>query len=215
MNKLPKEWSDVATGQFIELTRILERSYSTELDRNIDLLATLKNTTRAEIEAMRISDIKADVRQTAFLSDISSMPTALPAFFTLKGKLYDVQLDITKITGYQLIDLMSFTRVPSEIPQNIHNIMAVMAIPRRYFWKKGSYSGDRHPQLAQLFYERLPITISRPLALFFWNVWSNLPGGIVDCSLEKLRETEYEMQKVMKNLKQSKTLTVSRINTVG
>ena len=203
--QLPKSWAEVTIGQFIEARQVLSAEYTLEIDRQVNLLAVFSGKGKAEIEDMPMNEFKQAVERLAFLSDPSTISTKIPAFFTLKGRIYDVHRNMNTITAYQFADLSSLTADPKVITDNMHKILAVLCVPRKYVWMKGKYDGEAMPAVAELFYRRLSIEVAHPLCVFFCNLLPALQKTTLDYSEKQLRQMEKTMLKELKTIQRRRS----------
>jgi len=207
-SKLPKSWSEIKIGQYIQLRRILVDTYPTEIDRQAEILCLFTGKTKKDIDDMPIVELKRQVSALNFISDLTTLPKKIPAFFILNGKVYDVERNMNNITGYQFIDLSTFTKNRDEINENLHKILAVLCIPRKRFFKKGKYNGELVPELAELFYNELSMAVAYPLSVFFCNVMNQLPNSMMEYSDQELMKQKAELDNLMNKLKNDSMITM-------
>jgi hypothetical protein len=174
---LPKSWDDISIRQFTELTRVKELNLD-PIEQMANLISILSGESFEVISRLTLDSLKKAYSCVSFIDTIEFSGKVIPKI-TIDGVEYIASLDIRKITAGRYIDLKEFTKDPSETPYNIHNIMAVLYLP-----KGKKYKGKTHEKRASLFYEKMPITFAYPVAVFFWNLLNNSMPDIRD-SFEK------------------------------
>lgn len=171
--KLPNDWSEITIKDFVFINSIIKDQTYVAFDKEIDLLCYFSKLTIEEVESLPIERFKEYVKKIQFLFTFPS--EKIQDSFIVNGKIYRYDLKKPIQTAGQYIDLMSFTKKPDEIVDNIHNILAVLCIE-----EGENYHGEKHKEVAESFYNHLTMDVVYPLCLFFCNVWKNLIPVIGD-----------------------------------
>jgi hypothetical protein len=161
---LPQSWDQVTIRQFTELIRVKEREME-PLETAIQLIAILSGEDYSEVSKLSLDSIRKAYAALSFI-DSMDFPDKIEEYLEFDGVKYTAKLDIRKITAGQYIDLKDFTK-DKDAMYNIHNIMAVLYIPNGK-----QYNDIPQSEVAEVFYEKMPITIAYSVAVFFCNLLS-------------------------------------------
>lgn len=180
--ELPKSWSDVSIGQFIELAKAKENCED-EIDMTVELLSIMSGVGRNEIAKLSLTDITKLTNALQFLH--TPLPDKIEQRVKVNGVDYYADLNVQKMSAGQYIDLKHWTKGTNVI-ENLHDIMAVFYIPvgKKYGEKDG---------IADEFYKDMPITLAYPIALFFWNLCASWMQHIADYLHER---SSHQMKKM-------------------
>jgi hypothetical protein len=171
------KWSDVTIRQFYEAQEVINGEYEDELERSIALLCAVTGQTEIEILSLTHNEIAKLSKELSFLNSLDTMGKEWPKWFMVQGRLFKPLRDIRKITGGQLIELLTFSKEPL---QNIHKILATLSLPCNWIGKARKYDADKHNEISELFREHLTMDIAYPIAVFFCNLWEELLKNIQD-----------------------------------
>lgn len=203
---LPKGWKDITIKSFVEAYDILHDVNYDIIDKNLRLMAALSDEPVAYFEALPLSRLKQAIAKVQFLNDLSSINSPLPLTFSIGKCIYDVTHHPAKLSSGQYIDLMNILSQCStqkEINERMHDLLAVICIPRRYLFFKGKYNGAKHRETAEIFYHRLTMNIAYPIALFFCRFWAHLIP-VIKISLElEMNEIQEMMNQELKTISYS------------
>lgn len=159
--ELPGSWEDITIKQFSDITNAKE-NINDDLELMIEILSILSGVERQKLDQLDLVNLSKCYRALSFLDQfkVKEEPTAR---FEIDGVHYFADFKITNLTAGQYIDLKHFTKDPKLTIANMHNVLAVFYIPvgKKY----GEVSG-----VANIFHERLSITVAYPAAVFFWNL---------------------------------------------
>jgi hypothetical protein len=191
--KLPSSWKQITIKQYLEIDTIIKDTSLELVERYIQILAAISGQSTDYFESIPIRKLKEYIRKLDFLSHPEEIKTKIPSSFWLKGRRYSVSWRVTTLTGGQYIDLNVFTKDKDAITANLHNIMAVLCLPRKWWVFKSKYNGQQHKDRAALFYDNLSMAIAYPLAVFFCNLSVKLMPHIV----LYLEEQESQIRKTM------------------
>ena len=131
--KLPKDWSTVTVGQFIDLLPSTTNSMS-ETQQTAHVLSVLSGVDKAEIYKMSLDDIAKHNKRLEFLS--KPLPQGKhKKRFKLLGVWYEVDPNAKKLSGGQYIRTMQILKDlaedPDTIDKNIHLILANVIKPMK------------------------------------------------------------------------------------
>lgn len=199
--KAPNRWSEIKIHQFYELRALLEMRDLPNIDKNVQLLSVLTGKPIDVIEDLTFNQIASHI---AGISFVDKMPkAAAKRYIFVRGCIFKVHLDPSKITPAQFIDLSMFTKDANTIIENIHNILAVICTP---VFRK--YNGKSHKKRADLFVEHLDVETAYGIALFFCRLINAFLPAISDYLEQTAREQ-------IANLKNSATSKSSSSIGVG
>lgn len=199
--KLPKNWSQVTIGQFVNL---LPSSYKdmSEITANIHTLSILGNISKDEVRSMLVEDIK---KKSSTLSFLDELPKEhYKATFKLNGQRYRVEPNANKMSAGSYITTMhlfqDLANDPEKIEKNLHIILAQVVQPIKRKWFKWVEVEKDRMEIAEDFYNYLPMDIAYPICVFFCNLLKELTPIIDDYSIKKLQQTKAKLMQVQKDL---------------
>lgn len=184
---LPSSWEHVTIRQYSECIRALEKGDT--LDAMIEVLGILSGQPAEVIGKISLPDIQRIFKTVSF---IKSVPVGqIQDKITLKSGIYLTNLDISKISAGQYIDLKKATENPKEILFSLHEILACVYV------KKGKNYGEiPNAETASIFYDEMPISIAYPVAVFFCNLYNDWISNT----------RAYLEQEIQKKLKEAKKM---------
>lgn len=168
------------------------------IDKNLRLLSLLSGEPVNYFESLPFHKLKQAIAKVQFLNDLNSINCRLPLTFSIGKRIYDVVHHPAKLSSGQYIDLMNILsqcNTQKDINERMHDLLAVICIPRRCLFFKGKYNGALHKQTAELFYQRLTMDIAYPIALFFCRFWEHLIPAIKTCLESEKNELQEMMEK--------------------
>lgn len=176
MSEQPYTWGDVNLRQFYEINRILGSDLD-ELLKYCSILACMQNRPVEAIHAMNIEDWKREVARLAFLQSPIPRPK-LGESIKIKGKLFSINREVSKLTASQYIDFLHYAEHPLE--HVAHNVLALFIQPAEIvggiFGRKLKIVEHDPIEVANYLKENLPITVANHLLVFFSKVWKRLIG---------------------------------------
>lgn len=202
--KLPKNWDDIAIGQFIDL---LPSNYKdkNEVEQIIHTLKVVTNSTIEEVRKVTIEDAKKYSKQLSFLNEL---PKGKPKMeFKLKGVNYVVEPDASKSSAGTYMSTMhifqGLQKDEEHIDKNLHIILSQVIKPTRFNWKKlkQEYVEVDLMELSKILYKDLPVSIAYPIIVFFCKLSKELTPIIEDYSTKKLKEVKEQLQEVERDLR--------------
>ncbi len=160
-------------GNYYELTikQFLRIKSITELEsdvfmRNLKMVAEIENKTVDEIESMPVQDVIDKVRRLAKIETLE--PDAkVKMKIKVAGKWFKIKWKQQELTAEQYIDASHFCKDPNQIINNIHNILASISVELDWMGREKKYSGIKHKEVADLFYNKMKISQAYPIMLFF------------------------------------------------
>jgi hypothetical protein len=161
---LPTSFSEVTLKQFMTVNKVKDIE---EIDREVSILSALTEQPKEIIEQLTLDSFKTAIAAISKLNIEELKDLAIPDDFTIGGKQYTICKSIDKWTAGQYIDITAFTKDADTIIENLHNIMAVVAI------EKGC-KYENHAERAELFLNKMTVDIAYPAAFFFLNLYQIL-----------------------------------------
>jgi hypothetical protein len=184
---VPTNWGEITIGQFIELNRANQLDLD-PLESMIELLAILTKEDRERIDKISIDSIKKCYSKLGFLN--TRVQGSIKEILEFDGVTYKADLNIKKFCAGQYLDLKNYTKDPKENLFNLHYIMTVFYIP------VGKKYGEDYSlnDLAGLFYDKMSIEVSNPIAVFFSTLLKDWKIVIQDSLKRKISSQIMEMQ---------------------
>lgn len=176
---IPTSWEHITIKQFCELhaLKLLEQD---PIDYMIDVVSIVCKLKYADVCTFSLPQLREVYDKLGFMEVLPTGPVM--ARYIQDDKLYQAHIDISKITADQYISLKGFAE--NDAVANLHNIMASLYIPYR---KK--FNQIPIAEVAEEFYNNMPITVAYPLSVFFCDLLENSMPNIQAC-LEQRAETK-------------------------
>ena len=190
--ELPKDWTGVTLKQFQAIQAML-KDEGDVYQKNTELISILSGKDIKDIEKIALKGYTQILKVLEFINE--PIENKLTNTFKLNGKKYKVISDIYKINGGQYITLQHLLKDSESVIDNLHQIMAVFAVPyeRKWWgWKRGKYDSDQHEEIAEEMLQ-LPISIAQPLSTFFFENWKRSVERMLASSEKQTREIEKEL----------------------
>jgi hypothetical protein len=170
-----RSYDNLTIKQFLQCKLIAELEKD-PVTRKMKMYAEVSGKTLEEVEAMPIGDLVAGLKS---LDSIDTLTTdsKVNMKFKLGGKRWIIKWRQQDLTGEQYIDSTFFCKDETKLIQNIHNILASLAVERGWF-KELPYSGETHKERADLFYNHMKIKDAYPIMLFFCEYFKTLADNI-------------------------------------
>ena len=201
--KLPKDWSGVTVGEFINLLPSTTKAMS-ETQQTAHVLSVLSGVDKADIYKMSLESIAKHNKRLEFLA--KPLPQGSHKNrFKLLGTWYEVDPNAKKLSGGQYIRSMQILKDlsndPDTIDKNIHLILANVIKPmKRNGLKLEALTEYDIADLSKTFYDALPISIAYPIIVFFCSLSKALIPFMEDYSRQKIKETESQLLTIQKDL---------------
>lgn len=156
---VPTSWRDITIKQFMDLHNAGERKDDL-IDYLIDVVCICCGLSYIDACKLSITDLRGLHDKMNFLNTPIDEKAKVTERYELEGKMFCASIDISKITSGQYIDLKTF--ICDGTMNNLHNIMASLYIP----YKK-KYNDMPHGEVAEMFLNKMPITVAFPMSVFF------------------------------------------------
>lgn len=186
-------YNQLTIKQFLKIKLISELEQD-PLHRKVLILSEISGQSVDDIESMPIGDM---IEALKGLDKIENLQTdeKIKLKFKVGGRKFIVKWKEQELTSEQFIDVSHFCKDPDKILSNIHNILASVCVERNWYGKELGYKGDKHKEIADLFYNEMKISTAYPIMLFFCKYYKALQRNI-------LTFLELEANKAMKNTKE-------------
>ncbi len=172
-----KNYSELTIKQFLRCKTIADLE-TDPIMRKVKMLAEIEGKDVDEVESMPIGDLLARLKG---LEQIEAMQPdqKIKLKFKLGGKRFIVKWRQQDLTAAQYIDATHFCKEQDKIIHNIHNILAALVVERTWWGKEKKYNGDKHKEIADLFYNQMKISTTYPIMLFFCKYYEALVANII------------------------------------
>ena len=186
-------YNQLTIKQFLKIKLISELEQD-PLHRKVLILSEISGQSVDDIESMPIGDM---IEALKGLDKIENLQTdaKIKLKFKVGGRRFIVKWKEQELTSEQFIDVSHFCKDPNKILSNIHNILASVCVERNWYGKELGYKGEKHKEIADLFYNEVKIATAYPIMLFFCRYYEALQQNI-------LTFLELEANKAMKNTKE-------------
>lgn len=186
-------YNQLTIKQFLKIKLISELEQD-PLHRKVLILSEISGQSVDDIESMPIGDM---IEALKGLDKIENLQTdeKIKLKFKVGGRRFIVKWKEQELTSEQFIDVSHFCKDPDKILSNIHNILASVCVKRNWYGKELGYKGDKHKEIADLFYNEMKIATAYPIMLFFCKYYEELQRNI-------LTFLELEANQAMKNTKE-------------
>lgn len=186
-------YNQLTIKQFLKIKLISELEQD-PLHRKVLILSEISGQSVDDIESMPIGDM---IEALKGLDKIENLQTdeKIKLKFKVGGRKFIVKWKEQELTSEQFIDVSHFCKDPDKILSNIHNILASVCVERNWYGKELGYKGDKHKEIADLFYNEMKIATAYPIMLFFCKYYEELQRNI-------LTFLESEANQAMKNTKE-------------
>ena len=182
MKPLPKGWHQMSIQTFQKYYTLITSKWGDDIDLEVNILACLRDATIAQIENMRMEDIKSDLSSLAWLKEMPS-DTKIPIKFKCNGNTYKAAIIMEDQTAGQF---MNFSQIlkdvkPSDYVYHMQELIGSMCT--RYesgiFIEQGKvrigrYRYDGYVKNSEEFLTHLPFSKAYPFYLFFCEVIKRL-----------------------------------------
>lgn len=167
-----KNYSELTIKQFLRCKTIADLE-TDPIMRKVKMLAEIEGKDVDEVESMPIGDLLSRLKG---LEQIEAMQPdqKIKLKFKLGGKRFIVKWRQQDLTAAQYIDATHFCKEQDKIIHNIHNILAALVVERTWWGKEKKYNGDKHKEIADLFYNQMKISTAYPIMLFFCKYYEAL-----------------------------------------
>lgn len=194
---MPTNWNQITVGNFIHLCEIQAAKYEHAIDMDINIIALLTERTIDEVNEMNLLELKKEVGKLKFMEKLPK--EKIQSAFYVKGQMYDVCLDMTKLTGAQVVDIQHFFEKGKENPiTQAHNLLACLCRKRKWLLLPGKYDGKGHSEVASAIFLNLTMDIAYPILLFFSKVGNSLLPDIQNYLILRVAKMRQQIEKLIK-----------------
>lgn len=167
-----KNYSELTIKQFLRCKTIADLE-TDPIMRKVKMLAEIDGKDVDEVESLPIGEL---LERLKGLEQIEAMQPdqKIKLKFKLGGKRFIVKWRQQDLTAAQYIDATHFCKEQDKIIYNIHNILAALVVERTWWGKEKKYNGDKHKEIADLFYNQMKISTAYPIMLFFCKYYEAL-----------------------------------------
>ena len=172
-----KNYSELTIKQFLRCKTIADLE-TDPIMRKVKMLAEIEGKDVDEVESLPISQL---LERLKGLDQIEAMQPdqKIKLKFKLGGKRFIVKWRQQDLTAAQYIDATHFCKDQDKIIHNIHNILAALVVERTWWGKEKKYNGDKHKEIADLFYNQMKISTAYPIMLFFCKYYEALVANML------------------------------------
>ena len=199
--ELPKDWTQVTLKQFQAIQALLKDEEADLYQKNTEMIAILSGMDLADVAQLSLKSYAKIMKVLEFISE--PMENKLTRKFMLNGKKYRIVSDVYKLNGGQYITLQHLLRDSDKVIDNLHQIMAIFAIPykRKWWgWKRAEYDSNNHEWISEEMLD-LPVSIAQPLSAFFFANWMRYAERMLAFSEMQAKRTERKLVRELKRIK--------------
>ena len=199
--ELPKDWTQVTLKQFQAIQALLKDEEADVYQKNTEMIAILSGMDLADVAQLSLKSYAKIMKVLEFISE--PMENKLTRKFKLNGKKYRIVSDVYKLNGGQYITLQHLLRDSEKVIDNLHQIMAIFAIPyeRKWWgWKRAEYDSNNHERVSEEMLD-LPVSIAQPLSAFFLDNWMRYAERMLAFSEMQAKWTERKLVRELKRIK--------------
>ncbi len=199
--ELPKDWTQVTLKQFQAIQALLKDEEADLYQKNTEMIAILSGMDLADVAQLSLKSYAKIMKVLEFISE--PMENKLTRKFMLNGKKYRIVSDVYKLNGGQYITLQHLLRDSEKVIDNLHQIMAIFAIPykRKWWgWKRTEYDSNNHEWISEEMLD-LPVSIAQPLSAFFFANWMKYADRMLAYSEMQAKRTERKLVRELKRIK--------------
>lgn len=179
--KTPKSWNDITIKKFYQISDLDTSLDKIELAAN--LISICCDIPHEDVLSMPISKFTSISNDLSFLSN-KNINEKIIYNFEISEMRFVLNLNIEKLKASEYIDISSYC---VDVNKNLHKIMAVLCDGGDMSFRDKS----------ELFYNKLPITIAYPAAVFFCKLSSNSISGIGTYLKSKMKRVARQTEKLI------------------
>lgn len=193
---IPKDWSKVTLGQYVELELL------PEYDREDPEQVLIRKTTEAHIlTGLDVEEIdKLTIEEIVTMRDFlaSKMPQAIQKRFKLNGIRYEVELNPTKHNRNKFVSVLNMIR--ANPVKNMHQVLFTICRPyRRTLTGRKYYDFDAWESRERINdFKSITMDIANPIMVFFCNLSQELLN-LIQSYLDNQNQTMQAKIKEMTN----------------
>lgn len=184
-------WNKLTIGKWQEAIA-LDGIRLENFEASIELLRVLSDLTIEQIHALTLIELNNYSAKLNFLN--TPCEDKLKDSFVINDKKFVVNWRLETRTAGEFIDLTSLTKDHELINQNLHQILAILCLP-----KGEAYTSETFEERANLFKEHLTMDIALPMSVFFWKVLTESLPIIGDSLNEKIVKMTEDLKMQMES----------------
>lgn len=167
-----KSIDELTIKQYLKLKAIAEA----EIDEMQMLVKMYSELSGLDVEDVR----KLSYEELNKINDIKHLENnnKIKLKFKIGNKRFKIIWQEQELSTEQYIDVTHFCS-QNNLEDNLHNILASLAIEVNWVGKTKGYDGSKHKEVAQLFYNNVKIKDVYPLVVFFCEYYQELTRGML------------------------------------
>ena len=177
-------WKDITIEQYQHILAIAKTDLP-NFNKEVELVSYLFNISKDDIMYYPIEKFKYLAKQIEFLEDM--FEGDMQTLFTIDGIEYKVHWEMEKKTAGQFIDLSEMTKDPELINDKLHQILAVICIP------KGEKYDVNFMERSEIFRKKLTMDVVFPISGFFLTVLKSSLPDIQDYLNKQIKTQQREL----------------------
>ena len=159
--KIAKNWNQVTIGQFQELQLLTEPTF----ENQIKTVAILTGKSTDAIEELAIVELTAIVKDLGWMATLPN-PKDMQTF-RIGGTWYYFVVNHNQLAAHQFITVQDLFADNSKWIGNLHKIMASLCVRKSMLGISKPVKSEEFDNLAELFRNRMPISVAYAYTLFF------------------------------------------------
>jgi len=200
--ELPNSWHDISIEKFPLIYDITRDKEIDPIDREIRVISILTGITVAEVEKIRIDQLKELIKNVNFIFKME-FPNSVE-MFKHNGYRWVVNYDITKLSAGDFISLSKLTESEESIIDNLPKLVAMFVKPYKLKWfKLKEVEMDYAEKVEHI--KSINVGIVYPLCVFFCKVIEGLYPHIEDYLVKQMSEARMTMENQLNELKNKNT----------
>ena len=189
--ELPTSWHDISIEKFPLIYDIVRDKEIDPIDREIRVISILADITVAEVEKIRIDQLKELIKAVNFIFKME-FPKSVE-MFKYNGFRWIVNYDITKLSAGDFISLSKLTESEESIIGNLPQLVAMFVKPYKLKWFKLKEVEMDYVEKVQHI-KSMNVGIVYPLCVFFCKVIEGLYPHIEDYLVKQMSEARKTME---------------------
>lgn len=128
-----KNWNNITIEEYQLIYGIINDSKMIDFEKEVKLISIINEIPEAELDAMPIDKFKELKGSLDFLHT-GKIEGKLTPYITIGKDKFKMSLDAFKLTYGQYVDVTTFLNGESAVIENLHLIMASLALPVKRNW---------------------------------------------------------------------------------
>ena len=159
--KIAKNWNQVTIGQFQELQLLTEPTFENQI-KTVAILTGKSTDAIEELAIVELTAIVKDLGWMAILPNPKDMQT-----FRIGGTWYYFVVNHNQLAAHQFITVQDLFADNTKWIGNLHKIMASLCVRKSMLGISKPVKSEEFDNLAELFRNRMPISVAYAYTLFF------------------------------------------------